>query len=112
MLLTAGHPAPAVGAPVHRGEGVALVVDGPGLAAWNHGGRQWRAWSSRYLSACLDFGGNFCKLHIMSCYAPTRAASRQDKEDFFQQLDTFLNYLSRGEQFIILDDFNACVGST
>ena len=32
MLLTAGQPAPAVGAPVHTGEGVALVLDG--LEMW------------------------------------------------------------------------------
>ena len=34
-----------------------------------------------------------------------------DKEDFFQQLDTFLNSLSRGERFIVLGDFDAQVGS-
>ena len=38
VLLTAGHPAPAVGAPLHRVEDVALVPDCPGLAAWKHGG--------------------------------------------------------------------------
>ena len=32
MLLTAGCPTPAVGAPVHRGEGVAIILDDPGLA--------------------------------------------------------------------------------
>ena len=57
MLLTAGRPTPALGAPAHRNKGVALVLDGPGLVAWKHVGRQWKAWSSRWLSACLEFGG-------------------------------------------------------
>ena len=42
VLLTAGQPSPAEGAPVQR-EGVALVLDGPGLAAWMCGRRRWKA---------------------------------------------------------------------
>jgi len=111
VLLTAGRPSPAEGMPVVRGEGVALVLDGLGLAAWKRGGKQWKAWSSRCLSACLDFGGRIGKFHVMSCYAPTRAASRQDKDNFFQQLDTFLTSLLAGDRFVLLGDFNARVGS-
>jgi len=36
-LLTAGWLSPAEGAPVTRGEGVELVLDGQGLAAWKLG---------------------------------------------------------------------------
>ena len=54
------------------------------MDTWKHGRRQWKAWSSRCLSACLQItegvGG---RLHRVSCYTPTRAASREDKEDFF-----------------------------
>ena len=67
MLLTAGCPAPVVGAPVHRDEGVALVLNCPGLGAQKCGERQWTAWHSRYLSACLESGGDFGKLHAISC---------------------------------------------
>ena len=62
--------------------GVVLVLDGPGLEAWKHGGRQWKAWLSQCLSACLDFKVHIGKLQVMPCYAPTRAASRQDKDNF------------------------------
>ena len=85
VLLTAGRPSPVEGASVITKEGVALVLDGLGLAAWKYGGRQlqWKAWSSRCLSACLDFGGCVGKLYVMSCYALRRAA---DKDNFFGSL--------------------------
>ena len=65
----------------------------------NVGGRQWKALSSCCLSVCLDFGGHIGKLHVMSCYAPTRAASKQHKD---KQLNTFLSSLAAGDCFVIL----------
>jgi len=40
----------------------------------------------------------------MSSYAPTKAASRNN---FFQQLDTFLSSLAVGDHIVILNNFNA-----
>ncbi len=51
------------------------------------------------------------KLHVMSCYAPTRAASRSDKNKFLQVLDSFISSMSSRESYIILGDLNARVGS-
>ena len=51
------------------------------------------------------------KLHVMSCYAPTRAASRQEKDTFFDELDSILSLVPAGEKYIVLGDFNARVGS-
>ena len=48
---------------------------------------------------------------MVSCYAPTRAASREDKEAFLQVLDNFLSSVPSRESFVILGDFNARVGS-
>ena len=50
------------------------------MEAWRRTGRQWKAWSSRAVSVCLQVGGGGGareRLHdVVSCYAPTRAASR------------------------------------
>ena len=54
VLLTAGRPAPALGKPIQRGEGVALVLTGPAIPAWRTAGQQWKAWSSRLIFACLQ----------------------------------------------------------
>ena len=50
-------------------------------------------------------------LHVVSCYAPTRAASRQVKDTFFQDLESILAALPIGQKYVILGDFNAHVGS-
>lgn len=105
VLLTSGRPTPATGEMVQRGEGVALVLRGSALSAWKRGGKQWKAWSSRCVSACLG------KLHVMSCYAPTRAASREDKEAFFQLLENFITSVPSKESYVVIGDFNARVGS-
>lgn len=64
-----------------QGEGMAI---GPALEAWNAVGKQWKTWSFGLVSACLQMGGQkaMC-LHVLSCYAPTRAASKQPKKSSF-----------------------------
>ena len=56
-------------------------------------------------------GSAWSRLHVVSCYAPTRAASREDKEAFFQELENFISSVPSGEVYILLGDFNARVGS-
>ena len=51
------------------------------------------------------------KLHVVSCYAPMRTASRQVKDAFFQDLESILSAILAGEKYVILVDFNAHVGS-
>ena len=53
MVLTAGRATPVQGEVVQRGEGGVLVLSGLFIDAWRHGGRQWKAWSSKCMSACL-----------------------------------------------------------
>ena len=66
-MLTAGRPAPAEGDIIRRGEGVALVLRGLAITAWKRGGKWWTAWSSRCVSAYLDFSGTTGGLHVISC---------------------------------------------
>ena len=51
------------------------------------------------------------RLHVISCYAPTFAASRAEKDNFFDDLQQALNKMPSCEPFVILGDFNARVGS-
>ena len=43
----------------------------------------------------------------MSRYVPTKPASRHDKNNFYQQLYTFLSSLAVDDRIVILNDFNA-----
>ena len=62
--------------------------------------------------ACLQMtGGAVGRLHVVSCYASTGAASREDKEAFFQELDNIISLVPSEEKYILLGNFSACVGS-
>ena len=50
-------------------------------------------------------------LHVVSYYAPTRATGRQEKNTFFDELNSILSSVPAGEKYIVLGDFNGCVGS-
>ena len=42
-------------------------------------------------ACCLQvIGSAGSRIHMVSCYAPTRAASREDKEAFFQELENII----------------------
>ena len=56
--------------------------------------------SSRAVSACLQLDKD--KLHAVSCYAPTRAASRQERNTFFDDLNSILPSVPAGEKHIVL----------
>ncbi len=70
------------------------MFSGPALEAWRAGGNKWRAWSSRLVSATLKVGsGSRDVLHVLSCYAPTFAASREEKENFYSSLQEALTVI-------------------
>ena len=112
VVLTSGREKPAQGDTAKRSEGVAIVLTDWEIEIWKAVGKQWKAWSSRADSACLQLGGRSRdKLHIVSCYAPTRAASRQEKDTYFDELNSILSSVPAGENYIVFGDFNAHVGS-
>ena len=61
------------GASIARSGG-ALVLMGSVLAAWRHGGQQWKAWSLRCVPVLLALTGCTGQLNVLSYYPPTRAA--------------------------------------
>ena len=111
MILASGRRTPGDWECAQRKEGVALVFRGKALGAWRHGGQQWKARSSRCVSVVLQADKRTgSRIHVVSCYAPTRAASRDD-DAFFQELNNIISGVPVGEMYIILGDFNARVES-
>ena len=47
---------------------------------------------------------------MISCYAPTFGASRAENNKFFDDLQQILDKSPSREQYVLLGDFNACVG--
>ena len=112
VVLTAGRDVPGGNEVRQRGEGVAIVLSVDAARAWKDGGSRWKAWSSRLVTATLQVGrGSHDHLHILSCYAPTIAASREDKNSFFDTLQDALLSIPSDKCFVMLGDFNARVGS-
>ena len=84
VVLTSGREKPEQGDIVKKGEEVAIVLTDWAIDSWKAAGRQWKIWSFRAVSACLQLGGRSRdKLHVVACYAPIRAASKQEKNTFF-----------------------------
>ena len=79
------------------------------VQAWKEGGSQWKSWSSRLVTACLQVGKK--KLHVVSSYAPTRAASREEKDKFYDELGGVLSSIPESDLYVLLGDFNARIGS-
>ena len=64
------------------------------------------------MSVCLQTGRRKKDhIHVLSCYAQTRAASRNIKDEFFADLEQALASIPSDEPFILLGDLNARVGS-
>ncbi len=105
VVIGSGRPVLASEECGQRGEGV-------DIQAWRAAGQQWKAWSPRQVSPCLQTGRRKADhIHVLSCYAPTRAASREVKDEFFAKLQQALAAVPPDEMYIILGDFNAHVGS-
>ena len=48
---------------------------------------------------------------MFPCYAPTFAASMEEKDSFFNSLQDAISLIPANEPSIMLGDFNTCVGS-
>ena len=109
MVLTSGRPLPDTEDSFQRGEGVALVLLDWAVEAWKNGGRQWKAWSSRIVTASVQVEKS--RLHFVSCYAPTRSARREDKDAFYEDLSAVLTGIPDSDMYVVLGDLNARIGS-
>ncbi len=102
VVLSAGRDMPRTDEVKRRGEGVAIVLSDEAVRAWKESGSIWKAWSSRLVSATLQVGsGTNDQLHILSYYAPTFAASREDKNTFYATLQDALSAIPSNECFVM-----------
>ena len=86
VVLT-GRPTPEADRHIRRGEGVVILLTGEAVEVWKARGEQWKARSLRLITAKLKGGDKQQNiLHVISCYAPTFAASREEKNKFFNGL--------------------------
>ena len=108
-VLTSGLNKPADDQNHHRGEGIAIVLSDQAVKVWKASGSHCKASSSRIISACLKLKNE--KLYAISCYAPTRLARREDKDQFYDKLDTIISSIPTNDKYVLLGDFNAHVGS-
>ena len=53
---------------------------------------------------------SFAKAHDIQCYAPTNAATIEEKEAFYGLLETTLHYVKQPEIVILLGDLHAKIG--
>ena len=96
-----------------RGEGVALVLRGRTRYAFEYGGCQWSAVSSRILVARLKFdlaSGGVSSFSVVVCYAPTFRSPRSVKDEFFNSFQDVLSAIDGNDQLVLLGDFNARIG--
>ena len=112
--MASGHPTPSDGESARWGEGVAIVLSGRCRDAFVRGDSQWTGHSSRLISARVKFEGgrnrSLLCTHIAVRYAPTFARPRAEKTVFYDSLQTFIDSVSKLDQYCILGDFNARVG--
>ena len=54
VVLATGRQVPGPGVPLQRGEGVAQVLSGLAVGAWQEAGKLCKAWSSRLISTHLQ----------------------------------------------------------
>ena len=115
LVLTSGRPTPTGDEPARRGEGVAVVLRGRCREAFERGGSRWTAVGSRLLSLQVKFvcGRNrsVSCLHFAVAYAPTFVRPREEKTQFYADVQSFIDSIPRNDQFVLLGDFNARVGS-
>ena len=94
----------ATGDNQHR-QGVALIIQkkkGNTLL-------EWKPINERPLYA--RFKSRFIKLSVVTCYAPTEEAEQEEKDNFYDSLQSTLEDVPKHDVLVVLGDFNAGVGS-
>ena len=67
---------------------------------------EWKPINEQFLYA--RFNSRFIKLSVVTCYAPTEEA---EKDNFYDNLQSTLEDIPKHEVLVVLVDFNARVGS-
>jgi len=86
--------------------GVALVIS---KQKGNNTLLEWEPISDRIMKA--HFNSKHCKLINILCYAPTNESDKEDKEDWYEQLQQAVAKVPQHDMLLIIGDMNAKVGS-
>ena len=66
---------------------------------------EWEPVSDRIIRA--RFHSKYCKLAILQCYAPTKEAEDEIKDDWYEQLQYEVSGVSQHDMLLIMGDINA-----
>ena len=86
--------------------GVALVISSKQKANTL---LEWEPISDRIMKAL--FNSKHCKLTVILCYAPTNESDKEDKEDWYEQLQQAVAKVPQHDILLIIGNMNAKVGS-
>jgi hypothetical protein len=88
-------------------QGVALML---GIEA-QKALRGWKPRGPRHLTASLKTKKKNIKMNVVLCYVFTNDSYEEDKDGFYDQLNTILEQLSNKDINILMGDFNAKIGN-
>ena len=124
IILHSGCPFPGDDSPMVRNEGVGIMLDHEMTTAWREAWEVWEAVSLRIVCVRLERAGQgigrsldrrrnrSVYVTVVSVYAPTFRASVEQKEQFFSDLKAKMDGVNEHDVLLLVDDFNARVGSS
>jgi uncharacterized protein YjaG (DUF416 family) len=59
---------------------------------------------------CIQLNTTDGPVNLLCVYAPTLTGSKDNKDNFYNQLDAFVKAIPNKEELMILEDFDARVG--
>ena len=69
---------------------------------------EWQPYGPRFLKA--RFNSKFCKLSVVTCYAPTEEADDTSKDEFYEQLQAIIGEIPAHDMLLVIGDMNARTG--
>ena len=87
-------------------EGVALMLSRDAQRALI----KWEAHGPRIITASFRTTNEKIKMNVIQCYAPTNISEEEQKEEFYDKLQTILDKYPEKDATILMGDCNAKVG--